>query len=645
MFPPRDTSSSPASITVLVVLLLMLVGTVAALNLHRYVSRQLALQAEQALTLQGLRLLRGETLAGGNDWQAWRLRERNGDCRLFPWGEPAASGSPCARYGWVAGVPDNGRMVEIAAATALAGGGNGPAGPGRALRLRLSPGGDYLLLWQGRQGELWQGRWLAVGLTLVLLLILGGGSLYIRQLNENRKTTAELTASRRDALYRTIVGNLVEAVLMWRGGRIVRCNEAACQLFGISADELQALDEGSLPGLLPEWHWFDEQGHAFPPAMRPESLAGRTLTVQRGQVLGIRRHGEWRWLLVNAIPLRDGDDGPLLAVLASYSDITERKQAEERLALAGLVFETTTEGVVITDAGNRIVSVNPAFEQITGYRAQEVLGRDPSLLASGRQGAAFYETMWNALEQHGCWRGEIWNRRKDGEVYLEQLSIAVVRDRRGKIKRYVALLQDITEQNRQHEQMRYRAYHDALTDLPNRMLLGDRLQQALRQARRDHGQVAVLMIDLDGFKAVNDSLGHQAGDALLVEIAQRLRLQVRETDTVARLGGDEFTIVLPEVEGMTGAERVARAVCAAVAEPVLLTLEERTVEAGVSASLGIALYPAHAATQEELLRLADGALYAVKAGGRNGYRVADAAELADPAGVAAAAPPAVDGSA
>jgi diguanylate cyclase (GGDEF)-like protein/PAS domain S-box-containing protein len=311
--------------------------------------------------------------------------------------------------------------------------------------------------------------------------------------------------------------------------------------------------------------------------------------------------------------------------LASYSDITERKQAEERLALAGLVFETTTEGVVITDAANRIVSVNPAFEQITGYRAQDVLGRDPSLLASGRQGAAFYETMWQALDQHGCWRGEIWNRRKDGEVYLEQLSIAVVRDRRGKIKRYVALLQDITEQNRQHEQMRHRAYHDALTDLPNRMLLGDRLQQALRQARRDQGQVAVLLIDLDGFKGINDTLGHQAGDALLVEIAHRLRAQVRETDTVARLGGDEFTIVLPEVEGTPGAERVARAVCAAVAEPVALEVDGVAVAGKVSASLGIALYPGHARSEEELLRLADAALYAVKDTGRNGYRFAEAA--------------------
>lgn len=305
-------------------------------------------------------------------------------------------------------------------------------------------------------------------------------------------------------------------------------------------------------------------------------------------------------------------------------ELADRRMREHELRLAAAVFESATEAIMVTDADNHVIRVNPAFSVITGYTQREVLGRNPRLLRSGRHDANFYAGMWSALRARGHWEGEIWNRHKSGEVRVEWLSITVIDDGLAGSGKYLAVFHDITRAKEAEEILRHKAYHDALTDLPNRQLFADRLAAALHQARRHQRSVAVLLIDLDHFKEVNDSLGHAAGDALLVEVADVLRHCVREADTVSRLGGDEFAILLAETGVEQEALDVATRVLAHVAEPFLL----EAGRAAVSASIGVVRYPQDGETPELLMRHADIAMYAAKAAGRNCYRVFDAVTMA-----------------
>lgn len=302
------------------------------------------------------------------------------------------------------------------------------------------------------------------------------------------------------------------------------------------------------------------------------------------------------------------------AALQSAFDLG--RQREDALRVADAVFESTAEGIIVTDADNRIVRVNPAFTAITGYSVAEVIGRNPSLLKSGRHGAEFYREMWDRLNRTGRWEGEIWNRYKNGDIRVEWMSIARIRDGTGGA-RHLAVFHDITLRKADEELMRFKAHHDALTELPNRALLMDRLQAALNQARRYRRNFALLLVDLDRFKDVNDSLGHTAGDQLLVEAAQRLCSCVREADTVARLGGDEFAIVLSEMNADDEAEQVAERAVGLLGEPYRLDVGT----ANISGCVGIALYPLHGREIDDLLRNADSALYAAKHGGRNTWRM------------------------
>lgn len=296
-------------------------------------------------------------------------------------------------------------------------------------------------------------------------------------------------------------------------------------------------------------------------------------------------------------------------------EVEERRKHEEELRIAGAVFESASEAIIVTDADNNIVRVNPAFTAITGYTPAEVLGRNPGLLKSGRHGPAFFEDMWAALGQCGHWEGEIWNRHKNGDVRVEWLSISKIEINSGLA--FLAVFHDITRRKEAEELLRYRASHDALTDLPNRELFDDRLQATFNQARRYHRLFALLLVDLDRFKEVNDTLGHAAGDQLLVEAARRLVSCVRESDTVARLGGDEFAILLSEMTEAEEAEQIARRAVGLLNEPYYL-------DAGttrISGCVGIALYPRHAESCDHLRRNADVALYAAKESGRNTYRI------------------------
>ncbi|MEW6292560.1 MAG: diguanylate cyclase [Pseudomonadota bacterium] len=297
-------------------------------------------------------------------------------------------------------------------------------------------------------------------------------------------------------------------------------------------------------------------------------------------------------------------------------EIEERQRQEDALRVADTVFESAAEAIIVTDADNNIVRVNPAFTAITGFTPVEVMGRNPRLLKSGRHGPEFYREMWADLNRLGHWEGEIWNRYKNGDIRAEWLSIAKIRDGEG-VAQHLAMFHDITRRKEAEELLRFKAHHDALTELPNRELFKDRLQATINQARRYHRNFALLLIDLDRFKDVNDSLGHTAGDQLLVEAAQRLTSCVRETDTVARLGGDEFAIILSEMTTDDEAEQVAQRAVELLNEPYHLDAGT----AHISGCVGIALYPVHGRESDQLLRNADSALYAAKEGGRNTYRI------------------------
>jgi diguanylate cyclase (GGDEF)-like protein/PAS domain S-box-containing protein len=312
------------------------------------------------------------------------------------------------------------------------------------------------------------------------------------------------------------------------------------------------------------------------------------------------------------------EDEARLAALA-----IEKSQADARLHLAATVFSHAREGIMIVDAAHAIVDVNDMFSEITGYSRAEALGRNPrALLNSGRQGDDFYLARHHALDTTGYWSGEIWNRRKNGEVFAEMLTISTVRDAQGRTQNYVALFTDITPMKDYQRQLEHVAHFDALTSLPNRVLLADRMQQALTHSLRRGLSVAVVYLDLDGFKAVNDTHGHGLGDALLVALAQRMKGALRDGDTLARIGGDEFVAVLVDLDRVQDAEPVLERLLKAAAAPVVLG--EGLLQ--VSASIGVTVYPQDDSEVDQLLRHADQAMYVAKQAGKNRYHLFDVAQ-------------------
>jgi diguanylate cyclase (GGDEF)-like protein/PAS domain S-box-containing protein len=293
----------------------------------------------------------------------------------------------------------------------------------------------------------------------------------------------------------------------------------------------------------------------------------------------------------------------------------ERKRAEARLRQAAAVFTGTNEAVIIMDAQRRIVAVNESFTRITGFTPEEVLGNDPTVQQSGHQDAAFYDKLWETLDQTGYWQGEIWNRRKSGETYPVWENISAVKDDNGALASYVAVFSDIGSMKAAQERLTHIAHHDALTDLPNRLLFEARLEQSLAHSQRHRQHVGVLVLDLDHFKLVNDTLGHPAGDRLLQCVAARLKQDMRAEDTVARLGGDEFAIVLDELARAGDAAVVAEKILERIAAPLLVDSRELVT----SASIGISIYPEDAQDGEQLVRAADSAMYRAKQRGRHAF--------------------------
>ncbi len=317
-----------------------------------------------------------------------------------------------------------------------------------------------------------------------------------------------------------------------------------------------------------------------------------------------------RWLRVNE---HRTDDGGTLCI---RTDISESKRIEKSLRLAATVFENTTEALMVTDIDNNITSVNPAFTRITGYTLSEVLGRNPSVLKSGKQPSSFYETLWQSLQSAGTWTGEMWNRRKNGEIYPQWASINVLRDEDGQAVGYAAIFRDISQRKEYEDRINYQANYDSLTGLPNRNLFHERLRQAMLLSQRRGEHEAVLFLDLDNFKMINDSLGHNAGDIVIQKTAERLIDAVRETDTVARMGGDEFTILLVRIANAEGAAIIARKLLSIVAEPMELLGHRVTI----TASIGIAISPHDTRSADDLIKFADGAMYHAKSQGKNNFQ-------------------------
>jgi len=327
-------------------------------------------------------------------------------------------------------------------------------------------------------------------------------------------------------------------------------------------------------------------------------------------------NGTDKWFELSIAKKSDSSkDQPRFVVLSR--DITERKKSEKKLHLSSQVFNHTHEGIIITDSKGVIIDVNPAFSEISGFSREEAINNTPKILSSGRQSREFYKDLWETLHQQGCWQGEVWNCKKNGDSYAELLTISVLKDDANKVINYIALFRDITHNKQQHEQLSLMAHYDLLTNLPNRALFADRFNQATAHSKRTTTQLAICFLDLDNFKPVNDTYGHDVGDQLLIEVAQRIKSNIREEDTVSRQGGDEFTLLLGDFTSLTPCEQTLKRILSTLAKPYQVNNQSITI----SASLGVAFYQPEGSDIDTLIRHADQAMYQAKLAGKNRYHL------------------------
>ncbi len=331
------------------------------------------------------------------------------------------------------------------------------------------------------------------------------------------------------------------------------------------------------------------------------------------------KEGEWRWIRTSGRVVSWDAQGRPLMMSGTHTDVTEPKQLELALKEAAMVFESSLEGIVVVDPQMRITKVNAAFCHITGYAPEEVLGRSPKILASGRHGPDFYREMWETLGAHDVWRGELWNRRRNGEIFAELLTISCVRDAKGVVQYYIGVFSDISQIKSHEAELHRIAHFDPLTGVPNRRLLVDRLHQALARAARNGSSLAVGFLDLDGFKVINDAHGHALGDRLLIEVTRRITEVLRAEDTLARLGGDEFVVLLTDITS----ERDCTLVLDRLLQVVQQSMSIEGRELRVTASIGVSLFPHDNADADTLMRHADQAMYLAKEAGKNRYQLFD----------------------
>ncbi|MDE3186154.1 MAG: EAL domain-containing protein [Acidobacteriota bacterium] len=428
----------------------------------------------------------------------------------------------------------------------------------------------------------------------------------IQDITERRQTEAALRESRE--LLQLFIQHAPAALAMFdREMRYLAASRRWVESHGLAGQELIGRCHYDIFTDLPE-SW--KQTHR-------RALAGEA--TEAGEDSFRRPDGNVMWVRRKVHPWFTGS-GAIGGIILFAEDITREKQADERLHLAANVFTHASEGILITDANGSILDVNEAFTRITGYSREEVLGDNPRLLRSGRYSSEFYAGMWNQLIEQGNWSGEIWNRAKNGRIYAENLTITAVPDESGKPRQYVAMFSDITSIKEQERKLEHVTHYDLLTGLPNRTLLADRLHQAMAHAHRRGRMMAIVCLDLDNFKAINDRHGHNVGDQLLTALTRRVSLVLREGDTLARLGGDEFAAVLLELSGSKESTPLITRLLRATSEPV--QVGELTLP--VSASLGVTFFPqTDDVDADQLLRQAGQAMYHAKLEGKNRYHIFD----------------------
>lgn len=421
-----------------------------------------------------------------------------------------------------------------------------------------------------------------------------------RDISKRKQTEQQLVDSElrfRRLFERSPVG----ICLLDNSGQLVSANPALCEIFGYREKQFMRLRRDQL--------------------FTPKSLSALELglaDLRRGKALNttvkaIHRQGHHLYLELQAEQVLLQNEPYTYALVL---DVTERVTNELILQQHASVFANTREGILITDAQRRIISVNPAFTLITGYSEQDVIGKTPGVLGSSQSDDDFFRRMWKEIAEHDHWQGVIWNTAKDGREYPEWLTISAIKDSNNIIRNYVGVFSDITSIKESEERLRYQAHHDTLTELPNRLLLELRLEHALSKAARHHSKLALLFIDLDKFKQINDTLGHEAGDQVLIEVARRLKVSVRAEDTVARLGGDEFVILMEDIHHPDEAAILSNKLLEILNEDYLL---EDGLHA-ISASIGISLYPESGTDASELIHNADTAMYRAKGQSHGGFR-------------------------
>jgi diguanylate cyclase (GGDEF)-like protein/PAS domain S-box-containing protein len=447
--------------------------------------------------------------------------------------------------------------------------------------------------------------------------VLAGGTVNVTAFKQSEFAlrASEDRANRLAAMLRLVSDNVPD--MIWAKDleqHYLFANKAMCEqlLCAGSTDQVVGLDDLYFAQRERDDHPDNPLWHTYGESCR----ATDSETLRQGKALQFEESGyvRGRWMVLDAYkaPLLD-DHGLVIGTVGSARDVTAQRAAQDKLRLASMVLEHSSEALLATDADNRIVDVNPAFTTLTGYTRDEVIGQTPSILNSGRQGADFFKTLWHELHTRGRWQGELWNRRKNGQVYAEWLTINTIYHEDGSVHRRVALFSDVTEKKLAEELIWRQANFDTLTGLPNRRMFMDRLGQGLIKAQRSSQKLVLLYLDLDHFKEVNDTLGHEAGDMVLNEAARRISGCVRASDTVARLAGDEFTVILDELVDPARVEGIALNIIAALAQP-FDTDEHR---AQVTVSIGVTVYPDDGADINRLMENADQAMYEAKRAGRN----------------------------
>ncbi|MCU7860624.1 MAG: EAL domain-containing protein [Candidatus Thiodiazotropha sp. (ex Lucinoma kastoroae)] len=417
---------------------------------------------------------------------------------------------------------------------------------------------------------------------------------------EAEKTKIALRRS--ENRYRQLVDDSPTPILLLQENKIVFLNEAAKQTLAVSIQKPLINKQASI--------LFHD---ASPQLLETQIKSLRNHNSQPYEAAFRRADGIIIQVEVFVSPV-EHEGTPATQLV--FTDVTQRKESDAKLKQAVQIIEHTMEGVLITDSNGVINSVNPAFTEITGYSEQEIITQHPRILISDRHPPEFFEELWDNVRNTGSWRGEVWNQRKNGEVYPVWMTISCVRDEQGSVMHYVAVFSDITSIKQTQSQLEHLAHHDSLTNLPNRLLFEDRLEHAIAQAKRQKRQLAVLFLDLDRFKNINDSLGHAMGDELLKEVAARLQKILRDDDTAARLGGDEFTVLVENIEDPSQAAVVA----AKIQEKFKAPFKIAGRELHVTTSIGISIYPEDGKDVADLTKNADAAMYQAKEQGRNNYR-------------------------